>query len=401
MSDGPARQSVPPGGPPPAAPAPAFSFAALPPVHGFDALIDPSAYVSLPEDWVLGLADVTDSTGAIAAGRYKAVNTAGAAVISAVTNALGRRDFPFLFAGDGASFAVPPEDVAKAGEALAATVSWVGHEIGLTLRGGLMSVADIRAAGLDVTVARFAASPDVCYTMFSGGGRAWAEDQLKAGRLTLPPAPAQARPDLTGLSCRFEDIMAAHGVILSLIVRLVAGADEVEARAVLGEILGIAGRQARSAHPVPVGGPALRWPKQGLDLEAKLKRPSGWPLLAARLAVRLRTAVAHMIMRRGADLGGFSPARYRRQMVDNSDFRKFDDGLMMTLDCTIEVADEIEMRLQAAAAAGLLRYGLHRQRSALVTCMVPSAMRSDHVHFIDGASGGYAMAAQDLKRPVS
>ncbi len=377
-----------------------FSFAALPAVRGFDALVDPSAYAPLPDDWVLGVADVVGSTGAIAAGHYKAVNTAGAAVLSAVTNALGRTDFPFVFSGDGASFAVAPEDANQAGEALAATVSWVGRETGLTLRGGLLPVAVVRAAGHDVTVARFAASANVCYAMFSGGGRAWAEDQLKAGRLSLPEVVPARRPDLTGLSCRFQDIASAHGLILSFIVRPLAGSNDAEARDVLAAIVGIAGRQARSAHPVPEGGPPLQWPPRGLGLEGRLQRRPGWPILASQVAVTLKNMLVQVIMRRGRDVGSFSPTRYRRQMVDNSDFRKFDDGLMMTLDCSSEVADEIEAKLKAAAAAGLLRFGLHRQASALVTCMVPSAMRSDHIHFIDGASGGYAMAARDLKRPV-
>ncbi len=84
-------------------------------------------------------------------------------------------------------------------------------------------------------------------------------------------------------------------------------------------------------------------------------------------------------------------------MVENSDFRKFDDGLMMTLDCTLDTADRIEAKLVDARANGTARYGIHRQGSALVTCMVPSAIRADHIHFVDGAAGGYAMAARDLK----
>jgi hypothetical protein len=33
----------------------------------------------------------------------------------------------------------------------------------------------------------------------------------------------------------------------------------------------------------------------------------------------------------------------------------------------------------------------------MMTCFTPSAFRSDHVHFIDGALGGYALAASALK----
>ncbi len=50
-----------------------------------------------------------------------------------------------------------------------------------------------------------------------------------------------------------------------------------------------------------------------------------------------------------------------------------------------------------AASAGIARYGLHRQDAAMMTCFTPSALRSDHVHFIDGARGGYASAATALK----
>ena len=68
--------------------------------------MDPALYSPLPDDWTIGVADIVESTKAIANQRYKAVNMAGAAVIAAVTNALEGREFPFVFGGDGASFAV-------------------------------------------------------------------------------------------------------------------------------------------------------------------------------------------------------------------------------------------------------------------------------------------------------
>ncbi len=64
-------------------------------------------YRPLPDDWALATADIVGSTKAIADGRYKAVNMAGASVISALLNGLGRRDLPFVFGGDGALVALP------------------------------------------------------------------------------------------------------------------------------------------------------------------------------------------------------------------------------------------------------------------------------------------------------
>ena len=102
-------------------------------------------------------------------------------------------------------------------------------------------------------------------------------------------------------------------------------------------------------------------------------------------------------MRFGIKVGNFVPKTYVQQVVENSDFRKYDDGLRMILDCTPELADALTQRLAEAAANGVVRYGLHRQDAAMMTCFTPSVMRSDHVHFIDGARGGYASAATALK----
>ena len=82
-------------------------YTGLTPVMDFRCLTDESLYEPLPDDWVVGVADVVNSTGAIAEGRYKAVNMAGASVISAVKNAVGGAEFPFIFGGDGTGFAIP------------------------------------------------------------------------------------------------------------------------------------------------------------------------------------------------------------------------------------------------------------------------------------------------------
>src|ERR1700747_2795233 len=105
---------------PPPASADGF-YNTIPVFRGFSSLMDPALYSPLPDDWTIGVADIVESTKAIAQARYKAVNMAGAAVIAAVTNVLEGREFPFVFGGDGASFAVAPSDLSLAREALAAT----------------------------------------------------------------------------------------------------------------------------------------------------------------------------------------------------------------------------------------------------------------------------------------
>lgn len=370
-------------------------YQSIPVFRGFTSLMDPTLYVPLPDDWSIGVADIVDSTKAIAAQRYKAVNMAGAAVIAAVTNALGGREFPFVFGGDGASFAVEPDDIELAREALAATATWVREDLDLTMRVALVPVGVIRAQGFDVRVARFGPSANLSYAMFSGGGLAWADAAMKRGEFAVKEAPAGTQPDLSGLSCRFEVMPAARGLILSLLVMPAHGVDPHAFRKVIEDIIHLVERSPEGGRPVPPQGPPLKWPPQGLELEAHTKR--GGPLLARRASVLAYTLFAYLIMRFDIKIGGFVPSFYKRQVVENSDFRKYDDGLRMILDCTPQLERTLSDRLAAAARDGIVRYGLHQQDAAMMTCFTPSALRSDHVHFIDGARGGYASAATALK----
>ena len=370
-------------------------YGSIPVFRGFARLMDPALYSALPDDWSIGVADIVESTKAIAQARYKAVNMAGAAIIAAVTNALEGREFPFVFGGDGASFAVAPDDSRRAREALAATAIWVKEDLDLAMRVALVPVAAVRAKGLDVRVARFGPSPNLSYAMFSGGGLGWAEAAMKRGEFAVPMAPPGTQPDLSGLSCRFEEIPAVRGLILSVLVLPAQGADAAAFREVIEDIIALVERSPDSGRPVPPGGPPLRWPPQGVEYEARAAR--GGSLTRRRAYVLGRTLFAYLIMRFGISVGGFVPRIYAQQVVENSDFRKYDDGLRMVLDCTPDLERMLAERLAAAASAGVASYGLHRQDAAMMTCFTPSALRSDHVHFIDGARGGYASAATALK----
>ena len=203
-------------------------YAGVPVFRGFANVADQERYLPLPDDWLIGIADVVDSTKAVQAKRYKAVNMAGAAVIAAITNALEHREFPFVFGGDGASFAVPPSAAGIAREALAATATWVKEELDLTLRTGLVPVATARAQGADVLSRAMRASDNIALAMFSGGGLAWADAAIKQGQFAVTAAPPGTRPDLSGLSCRFEEIPAVRGLILSLLVMPAVGANPAE-----------------------------------------------------------------------------------------------------------------------------------------------------------------------------
>jgi hypothetical protein len=232
-------------------------YSGIPTFDDFGRLMEPSLYRPLPDGWLIGTADIVRSTDAIADNRYKAVNMAGAAVIAAMTNAMDNRSFPFVFGGDGASFAVAAADREIAASALAATAAWVEEALNLTMRVALVPVEAIREAGCDVQVARYAPSPHVSYAMFEGGGLKWADAAMKRGAFTVSKAPLGSHPDLTGLSCHFSEIMSARGVMLSILV-VPHGDDKSAFRAVIERMLALVEMSPEGGRPIPPQGPPRR-----------------------------------------------------------------------------------------------------------------------------------------------
>jgi len=367
-------------------------YASLPVIDDFALAVAQEAYAPLPDDWRVGFADVKGSTQAVAAGRYKAVNMIGAGVVAAVSNALHRRAFPFVFGGDGASFAVSAADAPAAEAALKAMATFAREEFDFELRIAMAKAVEIRAAGRDVRVARYGPSPHCAYAMFAGGGLSWLDAAAKAGRFALAPAPPGTRPDLSHLSCRWGVTPARHGLVLSLIVA--PRDDDPRFAPLLADLVRDALAVEDGGRPVTIetliNGPVGK----AVALESVALRSLGADRWRARVRAVKGYAVTLLFALFDLKAGSFDMKQYKRDLVANADFRKFDDGLRMTLDCSPAFADRLEAKL---AAAPFVEWGTVRQASAQVTCYSPLADGRGHLHFVDGAGGGYTMAAKAMK----
>ena len=213
------------------------------------------------------MANVVQSTKAIAGSRYKAVNVASVAVMTTGDDAVrwGDDELPVILGcnniATGSGHPYNPRGRRGAGgddEARAAA------EFGLTLRTALVQLTDIRAQNLDVRVARFAPSENLTYAMFCGGGIAWADAAMKRGEYAVGPAPPGAWPDLSGLWCHFEEFRSMRGLILSVLVLPCPGVAPAVFRTLTEEVVALIERSPeRRARPLPPGGPRIRWPPQG------------------------------------------------------------------------------------------------------------------------------------------
>ncbi len=372
-------------------------YESIPVQSDFRNIVAANSYTPFPDDWFLGLADLENSTRLIEEGKYKTVNTVGAAIISAQINAHAQKRFPFIFGGDGATFAMPPSARFSAEKALDEVRRWAWQEFNLVLRVATISIFDIHQAGLDVRVARYKASHSVDYAMFAGGGASWAESEMKQGHFHVAESVDGGLPDLTGLSCRWTPITSQKGSVLSIVVAPCADANINQVEIILNDVMALVSNLDRGGHPVMASGPSFTWPPAGLELEARAG-DSTVPLWRRKLMLYLETFIALIFFKTGLKVGGFDSAHYTKTSGANADFQKFEDALMMTIDCDVKTQMALSTLLADAEQKNIIRYGIVEQNEALMTCIVPSVMSDDHMHFIDGASGGYATAAARVKQ---
>jgi hypothetical protein len=98
----------------------------------------------------------------------------------------------------------------------------------------------------------------------------------------------------------------------------------------------------------------------------------------------------------GVKAGSFNGGTYRKATAQHSDYIKFDNVLRLVMDLSPARIDALTAYLDGLAGGGRIFYGLHTAPAALMTCLVFD-YQSRHFHFVDGADGGYALAARAMK----
>lgn len=212
----------------------------------------------------------------------------------------------------------------------------------------------------------------------------------------MPSAPPGSLPDLTGLSCRWSNATARNGSIVSVVVQPMPEAAPGAFSDTTGRIVTLVEKLNRGGHPLPAAGPGVQWPPPGLSIDAHVSRGKN-SLTVRKGKLLLENLVAWVFFKTGIKVGDFDPVHYAAAVSSNADFRKFDDGLKMTLDCDADTLSQLRSILLRAEQGGVLRFGLFEQDQAMITCFVPSVTQDNHIHLVDGASGGYTKAAAQMK----
>jgi len=379
-------------------------YARLPAFSQFKEFSNARIYTELPVDWWVAISDVKGSTEAIESGRYKQVNALGAASIIALLNAVDPIQVPYVFGGDGSTLCIPPSKREAVIAALLATRAMAEKSFGLGLRIGMVPMKDIVAAGFSVSVARYQPSDQFCQAMFMGGGLGYAEALVKQPDSDNPYGveckTIEPHASFEGFECRWSEIPSPHDEVVSILVQ----ANETEGGdqgALYSEIFkqfeSIYG-QEHLHHPVREGLMTLAMSLRDLATEigvrtVHLSRLQRW---LYTLKLELKVLAGKWLISRKVDTKTTRWSEYKKNFVSNTDYRKFDEVLRMVVSGTSDQREAFKAVLEQLHQQGKVVYGMHVSNTSLVTCLVRD-YNADHVHFLDGSNGGYALAAKGLK----
>jgi len=382
-------------------------YALLPVQDAFTGIADLSNFTAMPDDWCVIIADVMNSTTAIRDGEYKAVNITGVSVITSVLNVTRPLDIPYIFGGDGATLCIPGSLEAPVREALIATRSMTQRQFGLILRIGMVPVSAIRSAGFTTLVARHRISAYFIQAAFAGGGLEYAERIIKNDSVISPfrihEHDESFLADYSGLECRWDNIPSKRGEIIALIVKAVAGSLEQETdiySEIISKIQKIYGDDELS-RPVYKDGlhTTLNSEKLKYEFMTRTCNKGRFGRIKYWLSMRLQILLGRVLMKYGINAGDVDWSMYQDDLVRNTDFRKFDGTLREVLSGTSEQRRLLTLYLEDRYKKGECVYGLHVSDAALITCLIHNRSGS-HYHFVDGADGGYAMAASHMKDQI-
>ncbi len=373
----------------------------LPSFSDFEDLTDGDHYHPLPEDWWVFVTDVVDSSDAVQNGRYRDVNKLGAATVTTIQNILNEEQFPFTFGGDGATVALPESYRDSTAKNLSGLRKLAQENFGLDLRVGAVSVRELYEEGTRLDVAKYELIDGRSISFFRGEGVSLASDKIKNARAKYQ---VEAYPkkflDLDNLSCRWNPIPNQRGTVLSILIKSRRDSENKKTvyDSVLHRLNQILEGGISNANPINTSRMSYRSFRQVLADEMRYQTSLFSLTFMGRF---FEIILAVLVFRLGLNPGLVNARKYLRDTRTQSDYRTFDDMLRLTVDCSQEEREEIRTFLQSQRNDGNLFYGLHESDHTLMTCFVQNLESGGHLHFIDGAQGGYTQASTNLKKQMN
>ena len=361
-----------------------------------DLLMEEHLFYKIPGNWHVVITDVKDSTAAVQAGLHETINLVATGSIVAVLNIAYKANLtvPFFFGGDGATFIIPASILDIAMQALHLHRENTKTNFNLDLRVGHVPVAEIYEEQHALNISKFRTAVLFDIPVLLGDGLMYAEKKIKGPGYKFAALEAiKEELDLSGMQCRWDRIKPPENYfeVVSLLVIAREGVKQSLAfKKVMDKVEAIYGTpQTRT--PISIGKLKLKatLAKIGMEMRARMGGFRPFYLLANWIKTLL--GYFYFKTKKGKV--------YLHNLVDMSDTLIIDGKINTVISGTAQQRELLEAALKKIERDGEILYGLYVSNESIMSCYVRN-MNDRHIHFVDGAGGGYTNAAGVLKQKI-
>ena len=366
--------------------------------QGFtDLFSDTANFVRVPGSWFIIITDIKNSTLAVQKGLHQDINLIATGSIIVGLN-LAREagiEIPFFFGGDGATLIVPGFMLDKIMGMLLLYRDNVKRNFDLDLRVDKVPVKKIFSEKKNLGIARLRLTEKHITPVVIGEGLLFADALIKAKEAkNAKPEENLVQPNLEGMECRWDLIKPseADNEVICLLARV---ADPDNQHKVLKEVLeaieNIFGPYSKR-RPVSIKGLKLLADYKRFGNEQKVK--FGYSS-SGNLAKRILSYPVSNFYLKLTESG----KNYLDNLVELCDTLVIDGSINTVISGTPDQCKRIVEVLGSMEQANKLFYGYSVSSESIMSCYVQDR-KDKHIHFVDGAEGGYTRAATMLKEKI-
>lgn len=361
-----------------------------------DLLMENHLFFKMPGNWHVLITDVKNSTKATQDGLHETVNLVATGSIVAVLNIAYKADItvPFFFGGDGATFIIPASILEASIHALQLHRENTKNTFNLDLRVGHVPVTEIYEQGYELNISKLRTSEVFAIPVLLGDGLLFAEKKIKEPDYLFAELPhSNEELDLSGMQCRWDRIKPPHHnqEVVSLLVIAAKGVKQsVVFKKVMDHIDEIYG-EPQTRKPISVSKLKLKTTLAKIGLEMRTRMGGFKPIYLITTLIKTSLGPFYFRTKQGKN--------YLMRLVDMSDTLVIDGKINTVISGTSAQREKLEAALKEIENAGEIIYGLYVSSESVMSCYVRN-MNDKHVHFVDGAEGGYTKAAGVLKQKI-
>jgi hypothetical protein len=359
-------------------------------------LMEEHLFCRVPDNWYVVITDVEKSTNAVTKGMHENVNLIATGSMVAVLNISYKAGItvPSFFGGDGATFIIPPSLMPVTVRALQKHRDNSQKNFGLNMRVGHVAVSDIYEKGHHLMVSKWRTSRLFITPIVLGDGLAYAENLIKSpDYVDAPVKESRDELDLSGMQCRWDTVEPPqdYNEVVSLLVVACDGDHQAGAFRQVIDILDETYGAQETRKPITIPKLRIKATIRKLALEMRTKFGRYAPFYLAKNWMTGLIAPYFFKTKSGK--------KYLNQLVEMSDTLIIDGKINTVISGTSQQRTKLVTALDTLEQQGIINYGFHVSKESVLSCYVRNLDES-HIHFVDGAEGGYTHAAAMLKKKM-